>query len=80
MLQGIRGGDFVRVALAPENRRGGVLRQAGILTLTSNPTRTAAVIRGKWILEQIPGTPPPDPPPSDSYYTPPPRVRQRIVP
>ncbi|MEE3373237.1 MAG: DUF1592 domain-containing protein [Planctomycetota bacterium] len=53
---------FRRVALA-SGRRAGVLTHASILTLTSNPTRTSPVKRGKWILENILGTPPPDPPP-----------------
>ncbi len=39
------------------------MTQASILTITSNPTRTSPVLRGKWILEQILGTPPPPPPP-----------------
>ena len=39
------------------------MTQASILTLTSNPTRTSPVKRGKWILENILGTPPPPPPP-----------------
>jgi len=43
--------------------RGGVLTQASILTLTSYPTRTSPVFRGKWVLEQLLGTPPPPPPP-----------------
>ena len=38
--------------------------QAGVLTVTSNPTRTSPVKRGKWVLENILGTPPPDPPPN----------------
>jgi mono/diheme cytochrome c family protein len=43
--------------------RGGLLTQASILTLTSNPTRTSPVKRGKWILETLLGTPPDPPPP-----------------
>jgi hypothetical protein len=43
--------------------RGGLLTHASILTVTSNPTRTSPVKRGKWVLEQILGTPPPPPPP-----------------
>ena len=43
--------------------RGGVLTHASVLTLTSNPTRTNPVKRGKWILEVLLGTPPPPPPP-----------------
>ena len=56
-----RAGDFVRVTL-PKGERGGVLTQASILTATSNPDRTSPVKRGKWILEQILGTPPPPAP------------------
>jgi hypothetical protein len=58
-----RSGDFVRVKL-PAGDRGGVLTHASILTATSNPDRTSPVKRGKWILEQILGTPPP-PAPAD---------------
>ena len=54
---------FVRVTL-PKGDRGGILTHASILTATSNPTRTSPVKRGKWILEQILGTPPPHAPPS----------------
>lgn len=57
------GGEFVRVTL-PDKSRGGLLTQASILTVTSNPTRTSPVKRGKWVLEQILGTPPPPPPPN----------------
>ena len=58
----IRGDKFVRVSLEPTNR-GGILTQASVLTVTSNPTRTSPVKRGRWVLEQILGTPPPPPPP-----------------
>ncbi len=61
-LAGVQGKDFRKVQL-PDNRRGGVLTMASVLTVTSNPTRTSPVKRGKWILEQILGTPPPPPPP-----------------
>ena len=60
---------FQRVSLA-NTRRGGVLTQASILTLTSNPTRTSPVKRGKWIMETILGTPPPAPPPGSSELKP----------
>ena len=53
---------FAKVTLTGD-RRGGVLTQASVLTITSNPTRTSPVKRGKWILEQILNTPPPPPPP-----------------
>jgi len=56
-------GEFVRVTL-PKGERGGILTHASILTATSNPTRTSPVKRGKWILEQILGSPPPPAPPS----------------
>jgi hypothetical protein len=59
----IRGDAFVRVSLQGGDR-GGLLTQASILTVTSNPTRTSPVKRGRWVLEQILGTPPPPPPPN----------------
>ncbi|MEX2112858.1 MAG: DUF1592 domain-containing protein, partial [Pirellulales bacterium] len=58
----IKGNDLQRVPLDPA-RRGGVLGQASVLTVTSNPTRTSPVKRGKWVLENLLGTPPADPPP-----------------
>jgi hypothetical protein len=61
--QPIRGTEFVRVSLQ-DPQRGGLLTQAGILTVTSNPTRTSPVKRGRWLLEQILGSPPPAPPPN----------------
>ncbi|HEX3150591.1 MAG TPA: DUF1592 domain-containing protein [Gemmataceae bacterium] len=57
------GGEFVRVELPADSPRGGILTQASVLTVTSNPTRTSPVKRGKWVLEQVLGTPPPPPPP-----------------
>ena len=48
----------------PDKQRGGMITQASILTVTSNPTRTSPVKRGKWMLENILGTPPPPPPPN----------------
>jgi hypothetical protein len=61
-ISGVSGEKFQRVSLTDRNR-GGVLTQASVLTVTSNPTRTSPVKRGKWILENILGTPPPPPPP-----------------
>jgi hypothetical protein len=55
--------DFIRVQLPPD-RRAGLLSQAGILTVTSYPNRTSPVLRGKFILDKILGTPPPPPPPN----------------
>ena len=62
-VAGPQGDAFERVRLDATVPRGGILTQASVLTLTSNPTRTSPVLRGKWILEQILGTPPPPPPP-----------------
>ncbi len=56
-------GQFYRVPLSG-GRRGGLITQASVLTVTSNPTRTSPVKRGKWVLEQILGTPPPPPLPN----------------
>jgi len=63
-ISGVTGPGFRRVSLAgTDGMRGGVLTQASVLTVTSNATRTSPVKRGKWILEQILGTPPPAAPP-----------------
>lgn len=62
-IAGVSGENFRRVALDGV-QRGGILTQASILTVTSNPTRTSPVKRGKWVLENLLGTPPP-PPPAD---------------
>jgi hypothetical protein len=60
-IDGVTGPEFRRVALH-DRSRGGVLGMAGILTLTSYPRRTSPVLRGKWVLEELLGTPPPPPP------------------
>lgn len=56
------GSDFEKVSLAGTGRRG-ILTHGSVLTLTSNPTRTSPVKRGKWVLENILATPPPPAPP-----------------
>lgn len=61
--QPIKGEAFKRVTLQ-DKKRGGLLTQASVLTVTSNPTRTSPVKRGRWVLEQILGAPPPPPPPN----------------
>ena len=61
-IEGVKGEEFREVSL--QGGRRGILTHASILTLTSNPTRTSPVKRGKWILENILDEPPP-PPPSD---------------
>jgi len=58
----IFGSHFRRVTLADENRRG-LLGQGSFLLVTSRNNRTAPVLRGKWVLENLLGTPPPPPPP-----------------
>ncbi|MDE2476954.1 MAG: DUF1592 domain-containing protein [Alphaproteobacteria bacterium] len=60
-IKGIYGTEFRRVKLTNPNRFG-LLGQASILAVTSYPNRTAPTIRGKWVLEQLLGTPPPPPP------------------
>ena len=59
----IRGDHFRRVAVTDDRRRG-LLGHGSILTVTSYPNRTSPVLRGKWILENILGSPPPPPPPN----------------
>jgi mono/diheme cytochrome c family protein len=61
-LAGVEGGAFRKVSLQG-TRRGGVLTQGSFLTITSNPTRTSPVKRGKWVLENLLNAPPPPPPP-----------------
>ena len=61
-IPNIYGSNFRRVTLKDENRFG-LLGQGSILTVTSYPNRTSVVLRGKWILENLLGTPPPAPPP-----------------
>jgi hypothetical protein len=60
-IAGVQGPEFRRVAV-DRQKRGGLLGQASILFVTSNPTRTNPVKRGKWILENLFASPPPDPP------------------
>ena len=61
-IPNVYGSRFRRVALDSESRRGGLLRQGSILTVTSYATRTSPVIRGHWLLGNLLGTPPPPPP------------------
>jgi hypothetical protein len=61
-IEGVSGPDMRRVELPEGSPRGGVLTQATLLVVTSNPTRTSPVKRGLYILDSILGTPPPPPP------------------
>ncbi len=63
-IDGVQGENFRKVSLASFPQRGGLLTQASILTVTSNPTRTSPVKRGKWVMEQLLGTPLPPAPPN----------------
>lgn len=63
-IQHVYGSHFRRVDLPVDSRRGGILRHASILTVTSYATRTSPVIRGHWILKNLLGSPPPPPPPN----------------
>ncbi|BDC50263.1 filamin [Bryobacterales bacterium F-183] len=62
-IEGVTGGDFRRVDLSNNPQRGGILSHASVLTVSSYPTRTSPVIRGKYILQNVLGAPPPAPPP-----------------
>ena len=61
-IPGITGTHFRRVELADDGRRG-LLGHGSVLTLTSHASRTSPVLRGKWVMEVLLGTPPPPPPP-----------------
>jgi hypothetical protein len=63
-IDGVHGGELRRVSLPPNAHRGGVMTHAGILKLTANGTTTSPILRGKWVLEKIIGTPPAPPPPN----------------
>jgi len=61
-ISGVTGPEFRRVNY-PDDRRRGLLGQASVLTLTSHANRTSPVLRGKWVMEVLLGSPPPPPPP-----------------
>ena len=61
-ISGVSGPEFRKVELTGD-QRGGILSQASVLTVSSYPTRTSPTIRGKYVLNNILGTPPPPPPP-----------------
>ena len=62
-IPGVVGSQFRKVTY-PDDRRGGLLGQGSVLTLTSHADRTSPVLRGKWVMEVLLGTPPPAPPPN----------------
>ena len=61
-ISGVTGNEFRRVKY-PDERRTGLLGHASVLTLTSHANRTSPVLRGKWVMEVLIGSPPPPPPP-----------------
>ena len=66
-IPNIYGSDFRRVSLkgtTQDGTRGGLLGQGSILTVTSYENRTSPTLRGKWVLDNLLGTPPPPPPPN----------------
>jgi hypothetical protein len=64
-IPGVYGSHFRRVTLAPgDDARRGLLGKGSILAVTSHATRTSPVNRGKWVLENVLGTPPAPPPPN----------------
>jgi hypothetical protein len=63
-IPNVRGSHFRRVDLGPDSVRRGLLGKGSLLTVTSYPDRTSPVVRGKWILENLLGTPPPPPLPN----------------
>ncbi|MDT0596088.1 DUF1592 domain-containing protein [Glaciecola petra] len=62
-IEGVKGHAFRKVFFGENSNRGGLLGQASILTLTSNPNHTSPVKRGKWILDNLLAATPPPPPP-----------------
>ena len=63
VFAGVSGNEFRRASLPAGTPRGGILTHASVLTVSSYPTRTSPVIRGKYVLQNILGAPPPPPPP-----------------
>lgn len=79
-IAGVKGDQFQRIALKPEDHRGGLLTQASILSLTSDGTRHRPVHRGVWMLESIIGKPPPPPPANvPALATPAPNAKKTTV-
>ncbi len=59
----VQGPEFRKVSFARDAQRGGLLTHASVLTISSYANRTSPVLRGKWVLDNLLGTPPPPPPP-----------------
>ncbi len=84
-IPGVYGSRFRRIALPNHDQRGGLLAQGALLVTTSYPDRTSPVLRGKWLLNNIFGTPIPPPPPGVNATletkpgTIPPTMRERLA-
>jgi hypothetical protein len=85
-IPGVYGSRFRRVTVSDPSRRGGLLAHGSILATTSYPNRTSPVLRGKWLLDNILGTPAPPPPPgvNTTLEEPkagalPPTIRERLA-
>ena len=63
-IEGVYGSRFRKATLPDTDKRGGLLAHGALLTVTSYPGRTSPVLRGKWLLDNLLGTPPPPPPPN----------------
>jgi hypothetical protein len=79
-IDGIVGPEF-RMVQYPDDRRRGILGHGSVLKLTSMSARTSPVLRGKWVMEVLMGTPPPPPPPNVPAFdqTPPSASGQRLT-
>ena len=83
-IGGIYGSRFRRITLPNPDQRGGLLTQGGLLAATSYPDRTSPVLRGKWLLDNVLGSPAPAPPanvpefPENERGVAPKSVRERL--
>ena len=83
-IPNVYGSRFRRVSLPNLEERGGLLGHGSLLALTSYPNRTSPVLRGKWLLDNILGTPVPAPPPGvetsleDGAFSPTASIRERL--
>ena len=63
-VEGIYGSRFRKAEFPDKSQRGGLMAHGSLLSVTSYPGRTSPVLRGKWLLDNLLGTPPPPPPPN----------------